>query len=85
MVSVKNALNSIFITHVVNHNPNLLSRAPFDCLLSGLLSSDLVIFRGEKLLKWRKKNRKGEGGKIMPSRLTASPIGNICAHTTDTT
>lgn len=60
---MKNALNSIFIAHM-NHNPNLLSRASFDCAyVSGLLSGDLVIFRGEKLLKWREKNRKGEGKK----------------------
>lgn len=31
MASVKNVLNSIFIAHIVNHNPNLLSRASFDC------------------------------------------------------
>lgn len=56
--------------------------------MSGLLSGDLVIFRGEKLLNWREKKKYEKGGekkKIMPSRLNASPIANICVHTTDAT
>lgn len=58
--------------------------------MSGLLSGDLVIFRGEKLLNWREKKKNNKKGgekkkKIMPSRLNASPITNICVHTTDAT